>query len=301
MDGDGRADLVSLESGKIGVFSHGSDGALQYGVAYSIPYVLTNPHAFALGDINNDDATDAVCLTTNNLVVLRNRCITSSPIVQTRVGASFSYQLKASNGATYFEADQAAFNAIGLKFDGKLGKIYGTPLVQGTHTFTVQAVGPSKTGSGTLKIVVFAAVPTPTPTATPTSTPTPTATPGESPSPTATPTPTITPGQPEPSTPTPEPTPDNTDRVPPRVKVEGPATRTAQFGFVILSGSATDNRAVQRVEIRKGSGVYKRTSGKPSFWYQLLDLDPGRNTFFVRATDSSGNVSKEVRVVVIKN
>jgi hypothetical protein len=103
------------------------------------------------------------------------------------------------------------------------------------------------------------------------------------------------------STPTPAPTPDNTDRVPPRVRIDGPATRTAQFGFVILSGSATDNRAVQRVEIRKGSGVYRRTSGKPGFWYQLLDLDPGRNTFFVRATDSSGNVSKEVRVVVIKN
>ena len=59
--------------------------------------------------------------------------------------------------------------------------------------------------------------------------------------------------------------------------------------------------SVQRVEIRKLGGVYKRTSGKPTFWYQLLDLDPGRNIFFVRATDSSGNVSKESRVVVIKN
>jgi hypothetical protein len=106
---------------------------------------------------------------------------------------------------------------------------------------------------------------------------------------------------PTPPVSTPTPAPDTTDRVPPRVKVEGPTTRTAQFGFIILSGSATDNRAVQRVEIRKLGGVYKRTSGKPRFWYQLLDLDPGRNTFFVRATDSSGNVSKEVRVIVIRD
>jgi hypothetical protein len=294
MDGDGRPDLVGSSSGRISIFAHGADGKLGNPVTYNVPYGSTNPHALALGDVNNDGALDVVFIDSSNLVVVLNKCITSSSLIQARVGEFFSYQLRASNGATRFEADEAAFNAIGLKFDGKTGQIYGTPLVQGTHSFTVQAVGPSKTGSGVIKIVVFAALPTPTPTATPLSTP------EETPSPTGTPLPSVTPSQPE-ATPTPAPTPDNRDRVPPRVRVKSPTSRATPFGFVILSGAASDNRAVRRVEIRKGNGAYKRAGGRPDYWYQLLDLEPGRNVFFVRAVDTSGNVSRETRVVVTRN
>ena len=117
--------------------------------------------------------------------------------------------------------------------------------------------------------------------------------------PTPTPSPTGTPTQPTPSTPAP--TPDDTDRVPPRLRVQNPSASNTKYGFVILNGWAADNRAVKRVEMRTGNGPYQQVSGRPSFWYQLATLNPGRNVFYIRAIDTSGNVSGVKRIIVTRN
>jgi hypothetical protein len=142
--------------------------------------------------------------------------------------------------------------------------------------------------------------PTPTPTATPEATPTatPEATPTATPEATPTATPTVTP---IPSAPRPTPASpplDNADRVPPRVTVSGGRKRRAPYPFVVLSGTANDNRSVKRVEIQTGEGAFFPASGSPRRWYQLLDLKPGRNVFRVRAVDSSGNISNVKQAVV---
>lgn len=138
-------------------------------------------------------------------------------------------------------------------------------------------------------------LPDPDPTATPEPTPTPT------PNPTPSPTPTVPPSPSPTATPrsTPRPTPDRTDRVAPIVRVRGEAVRRSAFPFVVLSGTARDNRRLKTVEIQPNGGPYRRANGaRPANWYGLFDLKPGRNVFFVKATDSTGNVSKPKRVVV---
>jgi len=57
---------------------------------------------------------------------------------------------------------------------------------------------------------------------------------------------------------------------------------------------------VKWVKIRRKSGNYQRTSGNSKLWYRLVDLEPGRHTFLVRAMDHSGNLSRSVRVTVIR-
>lgn len=54
------------------------------------------------------------------------------------------------------------------------------------------------------------------------------------------------------------------------------------------------------MKIRRKSGNYQRTSGNSKLWYRLVDLEPGRHTFLVRAMDHSGNLSRSVRVTVIR-
>lgn len=133
------------------------------------------------------------------------------------------------------------------------------------------------------------ATPNPSPTATPE--PSPTATPAPSPSPTASPRP--------PVPPTPRPTPDRTDRIAPIVRVRGENVRRSPLPFVILSGTARDNRSLRKVEIQSNGGSYRRANGgRPEIWYGLFDLKPGRNVFLVRAIDAAGNVSKLERVSV---
>jgi hypothetical protein len=122
-----------------------------------------------------------------------------------------------------------------------------------------------------------------------TSTPTPT--PEQTPSPT----PTTTPRPPDPPRATPVP---NVDRERPKVTVSGGGKRQTRQPFVILNGTASDNRKVKEIEIQVGKGAFVEVSVRGNRWYQLCDLEPGRNVFRVRATDSSGNVSRVRQVVV---
>jgi|GEM_PF-1622259 len=97
------------------------------------------------------------------------------------------------------------------------------------------------------------------------------------------------------------PKPSPADRSAPRVRVSGGNRQHTKFPFVILHGTAFDNRKVRRVEVRSVDRDYRRASGTLPTWYSLLDLKPGRNTFFVRAIDNAGNRSRPRRVVVISD
>ncbi|MDP9292590.1 MAG: putative Ig domain-containing protein [Verrucomicrobiota bacterium] len=137
------------------VFLKAAGGGFDSLQTFPLPYAtFLNPHGLAIGDVNNDGAADVVLANYNyGLVVLLNRCLTSPPVIEAQVGRDLFYQLTASNGATSFQADESAFNALGLTFSGATGQISGTPLTAGTFQFAVQAVG-SKTGTGTIQINV---------------------------------------------------------------------------------------------------------------------------------------------------
>jgi hypothetical protein len=88
------------------------------------------------------------------------------------------------------------------------------------------------------------------------------------------------------------------DHVAPKVRVNGGTNLHTNFPFVILNGSASDNRGVKRIEVQQGSGPVVQASGNKRRWYRLSDLRRGRNHFTVRAIDFAGNSSKRVRVTV---
>ena len=144
--------------------------------------------------------------------------------------------------------------------------------------------------------------PTPTPTPRPTATPTPT--PRPFPIPTPTPRPTATPTPAPTAAPTPFPTPlpvpmPPPDRVPPRLALYGPAYRVTASAHAAIGGLATDNHAVASIEFKAPGRSWRPLPGN-RLWYVLADIAPGPNAFLIRATDSSGNRSKNLRVVVVR-
>jgi hypothetical protein len=177
-------------------------------------------------------------------------------------------------------------------------------------TYTVQSADPDPSPTPVIAVTpaptatpppVSSVTPTPTPTATPvpTASPSPTSSPSATPS--ASPTASSTPTSPPPPVPVSTPRrPKNEDRQPPRVSVQGASPHVTRLPFIILSGTASDKHAVKSVEIKAGNGRFVEASGSPRRWYQLLDLQLGRNVFYVRATDRAGNVSKPKQVVVIR-
>lgn len=65
-----------------------------------------------------------------------------------------------------------------------------------------------------------------------------------------------------------------------------------------LQGTASDNVAVSRVEIKKG-GVVTVASGTTN-WTSTLTLAVGRNVFSVQSVDSSGNRSGSINVIITR-
>jgi fibronectin type 3 domain-containing protein len=115
VDGDGRADVVTLHGGwnKAGVYRQRSDGTLGAEDLYSIPYASHyNPHGLALGDVDSDGSTDIALADYNNgLVVLRNGgavppppppSVPGAPVLTATGGdrsVTLSWQAPASNGS----------------------------------------------------------------------------------------------------------------------------------------------------------------------------------------------------------
>jgi parallel beta-helix repeat protein len=88
------------------------------------------------------------------------------------------------------------------------------------------------------------------------------------------------------------------DTIPPTVNISYP-TSGQMFNTtnITVKGTASDNFAVSKVEVKVGSGDWQRASGRKS-WSTPVTLETRSNTINARATDRSGNI-KHTSVTVI--
>jgi hypothetical protein len=81
------------------------------------------------------------------------------------------------------------------------------------------------------------------------------------------------------------------DLIEPTVSITSPAANARlNNAQVVLSGTASDNIGIDRVEYQIGAGDFQAATGTGS-WQAALILAPGTNVIQVRAVDLSGNVS----------
>jgi hypothetical protein len=97
---------------------------------------------------------------------------------------------------------------------------------------------------------------------------------------------TVTPGTP------------SSDTTPPEVSFTTPTDGgTLPPGPTTVSGHASDNAGVQKVELSTDNVTWARADGTTS-WSGTVTLQPGTNTVYVRATDAVGNV-RTIRITVL--
>jgi alpha-amylase len=90
------------------------------------------------------------------------------------------------------------------------------------------------------------------------------------------------------------------DVQPPNISISQPANGATVSGTVIVSGTANDNVAVQKVEVSLDGGTWTLASGTTSWSYSLNTANTlnGTHTISARATDTSSNVSSSASVTV---
>jgi glycosidase len=83
------------------------------------------------------------------------------------------------------------------------------------------------------------------------------------------------------------------DTVPPAVALTTPTNAAIIAGNLIISGTATDNLAVQTVEVRLDNGPWATATGTTTWSYSLNSSNflNGPHVISARATDTSGNLS----------
>ena len=80
--------------------------------------------------------------------------------------------------------------------------------------------------------------------------------------------------------------PDTTN---PTISISSPTNgQTVTTSNIVVSGSANDNVALSKVEVKVGTGNWQLASGTTS-WSNTVTLASGSNTIYARATDTSGN------------
>ena len=88
------------------------------------------------------------------------------------------------------------------------------------------------------------------------------------------------------------------DTTAPTVSISSPSNgQTFTTSTITVSGTASDNVGVSKVEVRVGSGSWVLASGTTS-WSKLVTLSPGSNTIYAKAIDTSGNPSSQASVTV---
>ena len=77
----------------------------------------------------------------------------------------------------------------------------------------------------------------------------------------------------------------------PKVSITSPASGATVGGTFTVSGSASDNVQVSKVEVRVDSGAYRLASGTTSWSVSIVSTGypSGSHTLTARVTDSSGN------------
>jgi len=90
------------------------------------------------------------------------------------------------------------------------------------------------------------------------------------------------------------------ESIPPTILLLAPVTGSTVTGTVVVSGTASDNVAVAKVEVQIDSGTWNLAAGTTSWSYSLntLTLVNGLHTIAAQATDSSGNLSSIPTVTV---
>ena len=93
------------------------------------------------------------------------------------------------------------------------------------------------------------------------------------------------------------------DTTPPQVAIVAPAAQSTLFGSVAVSGTASDDVQVTKVELSVDGGAYQLAQGTASWSYTLdtTGLGDGSHTLAARATDSSGNVATISETVGVQN
>ena len=91
------------------------------------------------------------------------------------------------------------------------------------------------------------------------------------------------------------------DTTPPTVSISSPSNgQTFTTATITVSGTASDNVGISKVEVKVGSGSWQLASGTTS-WSKSVSLSPGSNTIYAKATDTSGNPSSQASVTVNYN
>ena len=89
------------------------------------------------------------------------------------------------------------------------------------------------------------------------------------------------------------------DITPPSISISSPSTgRTFTNPTITIRGTASDDTAVSRVEVRVDSGSWQSASGT-SPWSIQVALNPGPNTIYARAVDTFGNASDQASITVV--
>ncbi len=90
------------------------------------------------------------------------------------------------------------------------------------------------------------------------------------------------------------------DITPPSIAINSPTNGQAfTTSTITVSGTASDNIGLSKVEVKVGSEAWQLASGTTS-WNTTVNLASGSNTIYARATDASGNI-KETSIIVTYN
>jgi hypothetical protein len=92
-----------------------------------------------------------------------------------------------------------------------------------------------------------------------------------------------------------------TDNVKPSIAITHPTNgQEFETSTITVTGTASDNSAVSKVEVKVGSSGSWHTASGTKSWKKSVTLSSGLNTIYARSTDTSGN-TKEASVTVTYN
>jgi hypothetical protein len=94
-----------------------------------------------------------------------------------------------------------------------------------------------------------------------------------------------------------------TDNQNPNITIKAPLTGTTISGTVVVSGTASDNRGLARVQVKVDNGTYATATGTTTWSYSLntTSIAKGAHTLYARATDTSGRTSRAAVSVTVSN
>jgi hypothetical protein len=88
---------------------------------------------------------------------------------------------------------------------------------------------------------------------------------------------------------------------PPTISISSPYNKQEfDTNTINVSGDASDNAAISKVEVSVNAGSWQLASGTTS-WSTSVTLNPGSNTILARATDTYGNTAENSIMVIYKN